>query len=256
MGPRAPREKLPPPRIAVEPSRILADGNDSATLSIESAEAPTISVSDTTHGVRIDDATGSSGRWQAHIRAGVMPGRIQVTVEIHDHLPASAEVDLILAANDSAEDGTPDFLRLDDEHDRQAFRRWFTYLAEAQYFQAPGARPAEINDCAALIRYAYREALHVARWGLGRIREAADCPGVRFRRQVSISIHASGSRAVPRNARTIPARRSGGGSVSPVRRRADAVALQFSFRQPRSLARVAWRFLFFRQQSGHDPSTA
>src|SRR5215469_8910095 len=62
---------------------------------------------------------------------------------------------------DSREDGTPDFLRLDDEHDRQAFRRWFTYLAEAQYFQAPEARPAEIGDCAALIRYAYREALHV-----------------------------------------------------------------------------------------------
>ena len=32
-------------------------------------------------------------------------------------------------------------------------------LAEAQYFQPPAARPPEINDCAALIRYAYREAL-------------------------------------------------------------------------------------------------
>ncbi len=60
---------------------------------------------------------------------------------------------------DRFDDGTPDFLRLDDEHDRSAFRRWFTYLAEAQYFQAPAARPAEIRDCAALIRYAYRETL-------------------------------------------------------------------------------------------------
>jgi uncharacterized protein YfaT (DUF1175 family) len=57
-------------------------------------------------------------------------------------------------------DGTPDFLRLDTAHDREQFRRWFTYLAEAQYFQPAAMRPPEINDCAALIRYAYREALH------------------------------------------------------------------------------------------------
>jgi len=66
---------------------------------------------------------------------------------------------------DTFSDGTPDFLRLgrDDEH---IFRRWFTFLAEAQYFQRPESRPAEIVDCAALIRYAYREALrtHDARW--------------------------------------------------------------------------------------------
>ncbi len=75
--------------------------------------------------------------------------------------------------SDSFEDGTPDFLRLDDEHDRDSFRRWFTWLAEAQYFQAPANRPAEIGDCAALIRYAYREALraHVSGWA-----EAARVP--------------------------------------------------------------------------------
>ena len=66
---------------------------------------------------------------------------------------------------DTFSDGTPDFLRLalDDE---RIFRRWFTFLAEAQYFQRPESRPKEIVDCAALIRYAYREALrtHDARW--------------------------------------------------------------------------------------------
>ena len=41
---------------------------------------------------------------------------------------------------------------------------WFTYLAEAQY-HAP-ALPPEITDCAALLRFAYREALreHDGRW--------------------------------------------------------------------------------------------
>ena len=43
---------------------------------------------------------------------------------------------------DSFQDGTPDFLRLDDDADRRAFRRWFTYLAEARYFEAAGERPA------------------------------------------------------------------------------------------------------------------
>ena len=59
-----------------------------------------------------------------------------------------------------------DALQLEDPNDQAAFRRWFTFLAEAQYFQTPGLRPAEIDDCAALIRYAYREALraHDSAW--------------------------------------------------------------------------------------------
>lgn len=71
-----------------------------------------------------------------------------------------------LELTDSLGDGTPDFLRLDDSADRDAFRRWFTFLAEIQYFTPPAQRPAEISDCAALLRYAYREALrlHDAKW--------------------------------------------------------------------------------------------
>ena len=46
---------------------------------------------------------------------------------------------------------------LDSPADQLAFRQWFTFLAEAQYFRQP--LPREVNDCAALIRYAYREAL-------------------------------------------------------------------------------------------------
>ncbi len=67
---------------------------------------------------------------------------------------------------DSVGDGTPDFLRLDDPADQQAFRLWFTFLAEVQYFNRPAERPKEIVDCAALIRYAYREALrrHDSAW--------------------------------------------------------------------------------------------
>ena len=151
------RPPLPPAQVALQPGRIFADGYDTAQVLIKgpikrSSETPRLSIVGNARGARVEE----NG-----IRAGVLPGKIEVKVEVPGHLPATAELELTLAVSDRASDGTPDFLRLDEERDRQAFRRWFTYLAEAQYFQEPGARPAEIDDCAALIRYAYREALHV-----------------------------------------------------------------------------------------------
>ena len=44
--------------------------------------------------------------------------------------------------------------------DQEAFRRWFTLIAEYQALRPSEELPPEINDCAALIRYAYRNALH------------------------------------------------------------------------------------------------
>lgn len=51
--------------------------------------------------------------------------------------------------------------RLDAPEDRAAFVRWFTFLAEIQYFQRPEDLPREVSDCAGLIRFAYREALRL-----------------------------------------------------------------------------------------------
>jgi hypothetical protein len=53
-------------------------------------------------------------------------------------------------------------LRLADASDRAAFRSWFVLLADAQ-FERPAA---EVTDCAALVRYAFREALraHTPEW--------------------------------------------------------------------------------------------
>ena len=70
------------------------------------------------------------------------------------------------ALTDSAADGTPDFARLTDPADRRAFAGWFTFLAELQFFQPPSALPGEVQDCAALVRFAYREALrkHTGAW--------------------------------------------------------------------------------------------
>jgi hypothetical protein len=46
-------------------------------------------------------------------------------------------------------------VRLTDETDRDAFRSWFTFLADAQFY-----RPTpDVADCAGLVRHAVREAL-------------------------------------------------------------------------------------------------
>jgi uncharacterized protein YfaT (DUF1175 family) len=76
-------------------------------------------------------------------------------------------------------DGTPDFLRLTDPADRAAFRRWFTEVADYQAVRPRADVPAEITDCASLLRYAYREALkrHDDTWFAETGVETAELPG-------------------------------------------------------------------------------
>jgi uncharacterized protein YfaT (DUF1175 family) len=64
-----------------------------------------------------------------------------------------------LAWTDRFGDGTPDFLRLTDPADQAAFRQWFALIADYQAIRPKAEVPAEITDCASLLRYAYREAL-------------------------------------------------------------------------------------------------
>lgn len=60
----------------------------------------------------------------------------------------------------------PDALRLHSAEDRAAFRQWFWTLAETQAELPDAEKAEEIQDCAALLRYSYREALksHDAQW--------------------------------------------------------------------------------------------
>jgi uncharacterized protein YfaT (DUF1175 family) len=76
-------------------------------------------------------------------------------------------------------DGTPDFLRLTDPADQQAFRQWFTLIAEYQAVRPKADLPAEIADCAGLLRYSYREALkrHDDTWFLATGIEVVALPG-------------------------------------------------------------------------------
>jgi len=157
-----------PLQVTIQPDRLPADGYTSAVLSIDGADAepPKIAVIENPHGAGMAEMTRQSGKWQARIRSGIVPGRVSFRIVSGRHPAAIAALTTFADDADRAQDGTPDFLRLDSERDRQAFRRWFTYLAEVQYFEPSATRPAEINDCAALIRYAYREALrtHDSAW--------------------------------------------------------------------------------------------
>ena len=76
-------------------------------------------------------------------------------------------------------DGTPDFLRLTDPSDQAAFRRWFTMIAEYQAIRPRNEIPAEIVDCASLLRFSYREALkrHNEAWFLTTGMEISAPPG-------------------------------------------------------------------------------
>jgi len=68
--------------------------------------------------------------------------------------------------HNSLGDGYPDGARLDSAQDRENFTRWFTFLAETQYYSASPRTQGEVQDCAALVRFAYRNSLvaHSPAW--------------------------------------------------------------------------------------------
>lgn len=71
-----------------------------------------------------------------------------------------------LAMGDSDGDGIPDAMELGSFNDRSNFRRWFTGIAEMQFYRISDQWTAEQRDCAGLARFALREALrrHDRKW--------------------------------------------------------------------------------------------
>jgi hypothetical protein len=60
---------------------------------------------------------------------------------------------------DSDNDGVPDVAELHTFQDRDNFRRWFSALAEIQFYQSSDQWNDAQRDCAGLVRFAMREAL-------------------------------------------------------------------------------------------------
>lgn len=63
------------------------------------------------------------------------------------------------AWSDSDHDGLPDGAELRSFADRENFRRWFTAIAEAQFYSQSKEWNQAQRDCAGLVRFAWREAL-------------------------------------------------------------------------------------------------
>lgn len=92
--------------------------------------------------------------------------------------------------DDSDGDGFPNAAELTSAADRASFRKWFTALAERQFYQLSDAWNIEQRDCAGLVRFAMREALrtHDRRWfqkmGAGYEAIAPDVQAIKLERSV------------------------------------------------------------------------
>jgi len=93
------------------------------------------------------------------VQSPVNPGTVRLLIHYRGRA-ASLLVHFAPAFADRFGDGTPDFLRLHSAADRSAFRAWFTALADSAAALPPSRLPHEIDDCAALLRWSYRNALH------------------------------------------------------------------------------------------------
>ena len=70
--------------------------------------------------------------------------------------------------DDSDSDGIPDRVELRSFNDRESFRKWFTAIAEEQFYETSKEWNPSQRDCAGLVRFALRESLraHDRAWFL------------------------------------------------------------------------------------------
>jgi len=125
-------------------------------------------------GTVVGEADGVSGRGSLDgdkvlVRAPVSAGRVRLTVRRGS---AARELGVEFVEDDLASalaPGMPDWMVLHTAEDREAFRRWFTAVAEGAADLDARKLPVEVSDCSALLRYSFREALraHDDKWYAG-----------------------------------------------------------------------------------------
>ena len=69
------------------------------------------------------------------------------------------EIQDIKKYQDSDNDDFPDCIELNDSNDRKNFIGWFTTIAESEYYMISDNWDKKQQDCAGLIRFAWRESL-------------------------------------------------------------------------------------------------
>jgi len=108
-----------------------------------------------------------------------------------------AEVNVIA---DLDHDGLPDATELRTFNDRENFRRWFTWIAEMQFYNLSDQWNPEQRDCAGLVRFAWRESLrpHDRQW-LQRMGENYDPVAPDLTPNITESLHGKIFRTAPGN---------------------------------------------------------
>jgi len=149
-------------RLVIEPRSVIlpADGGFHAAFMLRLANGGDLSpakIGGNLSNLRLFRA--DANRVEAQLRAPVMPQEQKVRLNYRKQT-VIASVTFLASDADSYGDGTSDFLRLHSEEDKRAFRAWFSAVVEAKAAQPRDELPREIDECAALLRYAYREALH------------------------------------------------------------------------------------------------
>lgn len=109
--------------------------------------------------------------------------------------PESAPSANVVGSIDADDDGIPDRAELKTYGDRENFRRWFTALAEMQFYEMSKNWNVEQRDCAGLVRFSWREALrtHDRAW-MRRMGGAYDAIAPDVRRASTLERGALGER--------------------------------------------------------------
>jgi uncharacterized protein len=176
--PPAKAERL---ELRAEPNRLVADGNSQIALVLRARDEKGRETV-LKKGVTFEIVSGkgivalSEGlAWSSHRRevratltAGVLPGEAKAVARMGGLVADTVTIQAIPCYEDQDEDGFPDVAELTSETDKERFREWFASIADAQYYEKSDLWNADQQDCAGLIRFAYREALkgHDREWHL------------------------------------------------------------------------------------------
>lgn len=161
--------------VSVEPQSLYPDGKSSVTVKLVplnalNFRAPFVhpkfvcTIEDGADKVTI---TYSSDSTSIQVHAKYESGAVTLLLKTNIFLlPVSVTIPIEKQVADSDHDGYPDATELTSEEDKMNFRRWFTSIAESQFYQIDPAWREKDRDCAGLLRFAYREALrtHDQNW--------------------------------------------------------------------------------------------
>ncbi|HEV2882641.1 MAG TPA: DUF1175 family protein [Pyrinomonadaceae bacterium] len=105
--------------------------------------------------------TACGGASQAHAPAAVSTATASAPAAATAAAAPAREADAAhhVGLIDADDDGIPDRAELRSYGDRENFRRWFTALAEMQFYETSAQWNAAQRDCAGLVRFSWREAL-------------------------------------------------------------------------------------------------